>query len=46
MFLNGTNYNQTEPVLDDVLLLDFGIDNTRCRRMILTALEHVGNMGV
>jgi hypothetical protein len=41
MFINGSTYNQSEPLLHELLVVDFGIDNTRCRQLILGVLEHV-----
>jgi hypothetical protein len=46
IYINGSRYNQSEPVLPEVLVIDFGIDNTRCRRLILDVLENVGKLGI
>jgi DNA-directed RNA polymerase subunit N (RpoN/RPB10) len=41
MYINGSRYNLCEPVMPELLVLDFGIDNTRCRRLIMSVLENV-----
>jgi hypothetical protein len=45
-FINGYNFNQSELVLPELLVLDFGIDNTRCRRLILRVLDDVQKLDV
>jgi len=46
MLINGSNYNQSEHVLPELLVLDLAIDNTRCRRLILDVLQHVERLDV
>ena len=35
IYINDSYWNQLETVLPEVLVLDFGIDNTRCRRRLI-----------
>jgi len=44
--INGSLLNQSEPVLPEVLEIDFGIDNTRFLRRIRSKLELVRRLKV
>jgi len=46
MFINGSSYNQSEPVLPELLVLDFGIDNIYCRQLILGVLQRVEKLDI
>jgi hypothetical protein len=46
IYINGSRYNQIEPVLPEVLVMNFDIDNTRCRRLIRSVLEHVSKQEI
>jgi hypothetical protein len=46
VYINGSLYGQNEPVLPETTVMDFGIDNTRCRLMIQGVLENVGGLEV
>lgn len=46
IYINGSRCNQSEPVLPEVLVMDFGINNTHCRRLIRSVLEHVGKQEI
>jgi hypothetical protein len=46
MYINGSCYNQSEPVMPELPVLKFGIDNTGCRLLILGMLEDVGKLDV
>jgi len=46
MYIKGSCYNQSEPVMPELPVLKFGIDNTGCRLLILGMLEDVGKLDV
>jgi hypothetical protein len=46
IYISGSRYKQSEPVLPEVLVMDFGIDNTRCRRLIRIVLEHISKQDI
>jgi hypothetical protein len=46
MYINGSCYNQSEPVMPELPVLNFGIDITGCRCLILGMSEDVGKLDV
>jgi hypothetical protein len=46
MYINGSCYNQSEPVMPELPVLKFGIDNTGYRLLILGTLQDVGKLDV
>jgi hypothetical protein len=46
MYIYGSFYNQSEPVIPALPVLKVGIDNTECRLLILGMLEDVGKLDV
>jgi hypothetical protein len=45
-YIKGSCYRWPEPVLPEIPVLHFGVDNTYCRRLIQTTLENVKIMDV
>jgi len=45
-FINGPCYGRSEPLVPDLPMLNFGVDNTFCRPQILTKLQNIKTMSV
>ena len=46
IYINGSRYNQLEPVLPEVLVMEFDIDNTYCKQLILSVLESISQKDI
>jgi hypothetical protein len=46
MYINGSNYNQCEPVMPELPVLIFNINNTGCRLLTRGVLENVEKLDI
>jgi uncharacterized protein YuzB (UPF0349 family) len=40
-YINGSYYHRPEPVMPELPVVNFGVDNTYCRRLIQNTLENI-----
>jgi hypothetical protein len=40
-YINGSYYHRPEPVIPELPVVNFGVDNTYCRRQIQNTLENI-----
>jgi hypothetical protein len=46
IYINGSNLNQIEPVLPEVLVMDFGIDKTLAPQFVRNELERIRRLDI